>query len=553
MRIALLQQNPTVGAMDQNVQRLLHSARFAVEQGARLAVAPELCVCGYPPKDLLDRPSFVARTQAATEQLIRSAPTNLTLVFGSVGRDARGLTNDVVVARNGELLTRAAKQLLPTYDVFDEARHFEPGAQSAVVNVEDTRVWLSVCEDAWADGGQRPRHSVNNPLSGLSEQTADLLINISASPFTLAKRNVRPNLFAQIAQRHAVPVLFVNQAGGHDELIFDGQSAAWSAQGVCIARAKSFAEDTLLLDLASGGRIEKVPDSDEEAAYQALLVGVRDYLRKCGFSKTVIGLSGGIDSALVAALAADAVGPENVLGVAMPSRYSSAGSVSDARQLANNLGIGFQIIDIEPMFAAYLAQLDPVLNTLRHAGPHDVTLENIQARIRGNTLMAISNRTGALVLTTGNKSELAVGYCTLYGDMAGGLAVISDVPKTLVYRLAHFINNLHAQRTHHAQERIPQSSIDKPPSAELRPDQKDQDSLPPYDLLDRVLELYVEEQLGFEAIVAEGIDPVVVRAVIGLIERAEYKRRQAAPGLILTRKAFGPGRRIPLANHFSEI
>jgi NAD+ synthetase len=552
MRIALLQQNPTVGAMNQNVQSLLQSARFALEQGAQLAVAPELCVCGYPPKDLLDRPSFVTRIQAATNELVRDAPANLTLVFGSVGRDARGLTNDVVVARNGEVLARAAKQLLPTYDVFDEARHFEPGAHSAVVQIEGARVWLSVCEDAWADGGQRPRHSVSNPLAGLSGQAADLLINISASPFTLAKRNLRPALFAQIARRHGVPVLFVNQVGGHDELIFDGQSAAWSAQGTCIARAKSFAEDTLLFDLAEGGRVDPAPDSDEDAAYQALLVGVRDYLRKCGFSKAVIGLSGGIDSALVAAIAADAIGPENVLGVAMPSRYSSEGSVSDARQLAENLRIGFQIIDIEPMFSAYLAQLNPVLDALRIASPSDTTLENIQARIRGNTLMAISNRTGALVLTTGNKSELAVGYCTLYGDMAGGLSVISDVPKTLVYRLARFINRQDSNQQS-VNERIPRSSIEKPPSAELRPDQRDQDSLPPYDLLDRVLELYVEEQLGFEAIVAEGIDPVVVRAVIGLIERAEYKRRQAAPGLILTRKAFGPGRRIPLANHFSEI
>lgn len=550
MRIALLQQNPTVGAISQNVQRLLQAAQMAAEQGAQLAVAAELCVCGYPPKDLLDRSGFVAQIRAATDHLVRNIPPGLALVFGSLGQDARGLTNDAVVARNGEVLARAAKQLLPTYDVFDEARHFEPGTASQVVQLPEARIWLSVCEDAWADGGQRPRHSVSNPLSGLSDQTADLLVNISASPFTLAKRTVRPRMFAQIAQQHRVPVLFVNQVGGYDELIFDGQSAAWSAQGTCIAQAKSFAEDTLLLDLPTGGRVEAAPHSDEAAAYQALLVGVRDYLRKCGFSKAVIGLSGGIDSALVATLAADAIGPENVLGIAMPSRYSSAGSLDDARQLASNLGIGFQIIDIEPMFSAYLEQLNPILDSLHRGGPRDVTWENIQARIRGNTLMAISNRTGALVLTTGNKSELAVGYCTLYGDMAGGLAVISDVPKTLVYRLARFINQQSANRSG---ERIPHSSIEKPPSAELRPDQKDQDSLPPYEVLDRVLELYVEEQLGIEGIIAQGIDADTVRTVVGLIEKAEYKRRQAAPGLILTRKAFGPGRRIPLANHFSEI
>jgi NAD+ synthase/NAD+ synthase (glutamine-hydrolysing) len=352
-------------------------------------------------------------------------------------------------------------------------------------------------------------------------------------------------MFAQIARRHGVPVVFVNQVGGHDELIFDGQSAAWSAQGECIAQARSFSEDTLLVSLPGGGRVEEPPLGEEQAAHLALVVGVRDYLSKCGFSKAVIGLSGGIDSALVATLAADAIGPQNVLGIAMPSRYSSAGSVVDAQQLAANLGIGFEIVDIEPMFSAYLDRLGPVLDSLHPRGAHDVTLENIQARIRGNTLMAVSNRTGALVLTTGNKSELAVGYCTLYGDMAGGLAVISDVPKTLVYRLARYINR--------SAERIPHSTIEKPPSAELRPNQTDQDSLPPYDVLDRVLELYVEEQQGVEAIVAQGIDAEVVRTVVRLIERAEYKRRQAAPGLILTRKAFGPGRRIPLANHFTEI
>jgi NAD+ synthetase len=548
MKIALIQQNPTVGALSQNVQRLLHAVRSAAEQGARIAAAPELCVCGYPPKDLLDRPRFLAQVQEATDHLIRNCQSGVTLIFGSLGHDVRGLTNDAIVARDGEVLARATKQLLPTYDVFDEARHFEPGATSTVAQIPEGRIWLSICEDAWADGGQRPRHSASNPLADLSSNNADLLLNISASPFTLSKRALRPKMFAQIAQRHGVPVLFVNQVGGHDELIFDGQSAAWSAQGTCIARARSFAEDVLLVDSSEVGRIEPEPESDEAAAYQALVVGLRDYLKKCGFAKAVIGLSGGIDSALVATLAADAVGPQNVLGIAMPSRYSSPGSIADARQLASNLGIGFQIVDIDPMFASYIERLSPVLDSLQPASAQDVTLENIQARIRGNTLMAVSNRTGALVLTTGNKSELAVGYCTLYGDMAGGLAVISDVPKTLVYRLAAHINQQASKG-----ERIPRSSIEKAPSAELRPDQKDQDSLPPYDLLDRVLELYVEEQQGLEAIVAQGIDAQVVRAVLRLIEKAEYKRRQAAPGLILTRKAFGPGRRIPLANHFTEI
>ncbi|HTM44605.1 MAG TPA: NAD+ synthase, partial [Polyangiaceae bacterium] len=430
------------------------------------------------------------------------------------------------------------------YDVFDEARHFEAGARSTPIDLPQGRLWLSVCEDAWADGGLRPRHSDRNPLDGLNAQSASALVNISASPFTLSKRLMRPQMFAQIAQRRGVPVLFVNQVGGHDELIFDGKSSAWSANGELIARAPSFVEDTLFVDLKSGGNIAPEFSSDEEAAYGALVLGVKDYVRKCGFRSAVLGLSGGIDSALTAAIAVDALGPTNVLGVAMPTRYSSEGSLNDARALAKNLGIELRVIDIDPIFSSYENGLQDALRGLPTASAKDVTFENIQARIRGNTLMAISNRTGALVLTTGNKSELAVGYCTLYGDMAGGLAVISDVPKTFVYKLAAFVNR-------HS-ERIPQASIDKPPSAELRPGQLDQDSLPAYELLDAILELYVERQLGVADIVAQGLDRATVMRVVRMIERAEYKRRQAAPGLILTRKAFGPGRRIPLANGFSE-
>jgi len=545
MRIALLQQNPTVGAMADNARRLLDSALQASSRGAVIVIAPELCISGYPPKDLLDRPSFVAQVKSQNQMLIEHGPANATLIFGSIGSDDRGLTNDAIVARGGRVLERVTKQLLPTYDVFDEARHFEPGMESKVVQLPEGRIWLSICEDAWADGGLRPRHSERNPLEGLNADSADLLVNISASPFTLTKRRSRAQMFEEIARRRKVPVVFANQVGGHDELIFDGQSAAWSAKGELIAQARTFTEDTLLFDLSAAGPIAQAPSSDEEAACLALQLGVRDYVRKCGFSKVIIGLSGGIDSALVATLAADAIGPENVLGIAMPSRYSSAGAIADAQSLASNLGIDFQVIDIDSIFSAYLSGLASALQSLTPPGENDVTLENLQARIRGTILMALSNRMGSLVLTTGNKSELAVGYCTLYGDMAGGLAVISDVPKTLVYRLARFINR--------TVERIPRASIDKPPSAELRPDQLDQDTLPPYDVLDRVLELYVEEQLGVEAIVAQGVDPDLVRKIVRMIERAEYKRRQAAPGLIVTRKAFGPGRRIPLANAFSEI
>ena len=563
MRIALLQQNFTVGALAANRDAILNATRQAREQGATLAVSSELALLGYPPRDLLERPAFVGAVLAENQKLVSELPEGITLVFGTIdekkGGEGRPLHNAVFVARRGQIVGRAHKRLLPTYDVFDEDRYFEPGDRAVTVDVDGIRVGLTICEDAWNDvaplafrayggraytqaGEEKPRYRVN-PVAELAASKIDLLVNVSASPFTTSKREARPAMFAEIARRHAVPIAFVNQVGGNDELVFDGRSTLFAAGGAVVARAAAFAEQVLVCDLTRGAVAADLA-SDEDGAYRALVMGARDYAQKCGFSRAILGLSGGIDSALTAAVAADALGPANVLGVGMPSRYSSQGSRDDAKKLAENLGIGWREISIEPMFEAYLAGLQTPLSGLTPAAAGDVTFENVQARIRGTLLMAISNRTGALLLTTGNKSELGCGYCTLYGDMAGGLAVISDVPKTMVYRLARHVNR--------EGERIPRASIDKPPSAELRPGQTDQDSLPPYDLLDRVLERFVEDGADRETMVSEGLPAAVVDRVTQLVQASEYKRRQAAPGLIISKKAFGVGRRMPIAQRFKE-
>jgi NAD+ synthetase len=564
MRIALLQQNLTVGALEQNREALLRATVQAKGLGAEIAIASELSLLGYPPRDLLERPAFIEQALAQNQKLIETLPDGITLLFGTIEDrrqgEGRPLYNALILARRGQVLGRVHKRLLPTYDVFDEDRYFEPGARTSPVNVGGASLGLTICEDAWNDvavlafraygeggyaqaGGIKPRYHVN-PVAEVLSSPVDLLVNVSATPFTLSKRSARAEMFAEIARRHRVSLAFVNQVGGNDELIFDGRSAVYSASGSVIARAAAFAEEILLCDLDTGGPVAPDFASDEEAAYRALVLGTRDYARKCGFSRAVLGLSGGIDSALTAAIAADALGPQNVLGVAMPSRYSSEGSLADARELAKNLGIGLREVSIEPMFDAYLSSLSSVLDDLAKPRVGDVTFENVQARIRGNILMAISNRTGALLLTTGNKSEIGVGYCTLYGDMAGGLAVISDVPKTMVYRVARFVNRV--------ENRIPRSSLEKPPSAELRHNQLDEDSLPPYDLLDRVLSRFVEDGASRDEMVAEGLPAPVVDRVIALVRSSEYKRRQAAPGLILTKKAFGVGRRMPIAQGFKE-
>lgn len=542
MKLALLQRNFTVGNLDGNREAILSAAGQAADQGADLAICSELALLGYPPKDLLERPGFVSATLAATDRLIAECG-EMPVVFGTLGVEDDQLFNQVVLAASGQVLCRGSKQLLPNYDVFDEQRYFRAGSRLATATVKGRRIALSVCEDAWARSDSTKGRYTHDPLDELTKDPPDLLINASASPFTLGKRTSRERLFADVARRFRVPVVMVNQVGANDELIFDGRSVCLSADGEVLARAKSFEEDVLVWELGARGRLEPMDDCDEAASYRALVLGVRDYARKCGFSRAVLGLSGGIDSALVAVIAADALGPEQVLGVAMPTRYSSQGSLDDALAVAKNLGIEFRTIDIDPIFQTYLNELQTPLDAIAAPKEKDVTWENVQARIRGATVMAISNRSGALPLTTGNKSELAVGYCTLYGDMVGGLSVISDVPKTLVYRISRWLNR--------DGERIPKSSIEKPPSAELRPNQTDQDSLPPYPILDAILERYVEHHQSPEAIIADGFDRATVERVHRLIVTAEYKRRQAAPGLIITDKAFGSGRRLPIARAFA--
>jgi NAD+ synthase (glutamine-hydrolysing) len=543
MNIALIQFNPVVGDLSGNAARLIDLTRQAQLQNADLAIAPELCLCGYPPKDLLDRPTFVRELLDATDAVC-AQNFSLPLVFGSITeRDGR-LYNSALAVQGGSRISVATKQLLPTYDVFDESRYFTPGTQTTITTIANRRCALTVCEDAWsADPALARRYSVD-PLAPVSSRNCELLLNLSASPFTLNKYSARSQLFSLVAQRTGVPVAMANQVGGNDELIFDGHSGIWLPNGEAFHRAPSFSSALQVVDL-TGSAVESKALTRPELAYQALVLGLRDYTRKCGFERAVLGLSGGIDSALVATLAADALGPNNVLGVAMPSRYSSDHSLLDARQLALNLGINFDVLPIEPMFERVLDCLQPQLDRLHTPYPGDVTWENVQARLRGLTIMALSNRTSALALTTGNKSEVAVGYCTLYGDMVGGLSVISDVPKTLVYEIAQWLNR--------ETERIPNNSLIKPPSAELRPDQKDEDSLPPYSVLDAILEAHVEEGLSAPEIIAQGFNSETVNRVVRLVRGAEYKRRQAAPGLIITSKAFGPGRRMPLAQAFVEI
>ncbi len=545
----MCQIDPVVGDLDGNAQKIRDFAQRAAEASADLAVFPELALVGYPPRDLVDRPSFVRDTQRALDELAAQLPAALTCLVGFVeaspARDRPGLFNAVAVVRGGRVLSVARKRLLPTYDVFDEQRYFAAYDSSLVLDVRGVRVGITICEDIWADRGPLAvSRYAENPVAELVAQGVDLLVNVAASPFTLHKREGRAQTLAAVARERKVPVLLVNQVGGNDDLIFDGQSTLFDAQGQIIARAPSFEEALCVATLERGGDVATAPESDAEAALFALELGTRDYVQKTGFSRVVLGLSGGIDSALTACIAARALGPANVLGVALPTRYSSEHSRTDARQLAQNLGIAFREISIDGMFEGYLRELAPQLDALGPAGPSDVTFENLQARIRGNVLMAISNRFGSLLLTTGNKSEVAVGYCTLYGDMAGALAVIADLPKTFVYTVSREVNRRAGR------EIIPESTLTKPPSAELRPDQTDQDSLPPYDVLDAILERYVEDHASIDDIIAAGFDSDTVRRIIRLVKLNEYKRRQMAPGLIVTHKAFGWGRRYPLAQRY---
>ncbi|MFZ3339361.1 MAG: NAD+ synthase [Terriglobales bacterium] len=543
MKIALGQINPTVGDFSGNAAKIIHFAQRARSAGASLILFPELAVCGYPPRDLVERPWFVERNRTTVEQ-IAGETTGIAVICGMVtpakAESGKSVMNSAALLRDGRIEFIQSKMLLPTYDVFDEMRNFAPARSQQLFNFCGKQMALTICEDAWNDKQfWNKRLYVVDPVEELVRAGGNFVLNISASPYWLGKREFRRNMLAAIATNKKVPVAMVNQVGGNDSLVFDGSSLVIAPDGRVIAQATSFEEDLIFFDSASltGDMHEQIPGVDA-GAYEALVLGTRDYVHKCGFRQAIIGLSGGIDSALTASIAADALGAENIIGVGMPGPYSSPGSIIDARAVAANLGIRFELLSINGIYESALGTLAPIF-----AGrAPDVTEENIQSRARGLLLMSLSNKFGALVLSTGNKSELAVGYCTLYGDMVGGLAVISDVPKTLVYRLAAYVNSRRNTPV------IPQATIDKPPSAELRADQRDSDSLPPYDVLDVILEDYVEDSRSAEQIAeTHNFDPELVKRVIGMVARSEYKRQQAAPGIKITPKAFGYGRRFPIA------
>jgi NAD+ synthase (glutamine-hydrolysing) len=541
VKLALGQINPTVGDFAGNSAKIIEYSSRARAQGAGLILFPELSVCGYPPRDLVERASFVTHNREAAEH-IASETRGIAVICGLVTpaqADAgKSVMNSAALLLDGEIKFVQSKMLLPTYDVFDELRNFAPARHQELLSFCGKQMALTICEDAWNDKHFWPRQLYSvDPVEALVKAGGNFVLNISASPFWTGKRELRQDMLATIARTDRVPVAFVNQVGGNDSLVFDGSSLVFDRDGNVIARGKSFEEDLIFFDSDSltGDLHEQIP-GEEASVYSALVLGTRDYIVKCGFKKAIVGLSGGIDSALTAAIAVDAIGAENVMGVGMPSEYSSEGSITDARELANNLGIRFEVLPISGIFYGFKETLAKVFQGKKE----DVTEENIQSRIRGSLLMAMSNKFGALVLSTGNKSELGVGYCTLYGDMAGGLAVIADVPKTLVYRLSRYVNS--------RKPVIPQSSLEKAPSAELRPDQKDTDSLPPYEVLDAILEDYVEQSHSAEDIAREhGFDLPLVKSVIRMVERNEYKRQQAAPGIKISPKAFGYGRRFPIA------
>ena len=546
MKIALGQINPTVGDFSGNAAKIIDFSRRARTAGAGLILFPELSICGYPPRDLVERPSFQARNQQTAEH-IASETAGIAVICGlltSARADTgKSVMNSAALFRDGKIEFVQSKMLLPTYDVFDEMRNFAPATCQQLFDFCGRRMALTICEDAWNDKHFWNRRLYKlDPVEELVKAGGNFVLNISASPFWVGKREFRREMLASIARNNRVPVVMVNQVGGNDSLIFDGSSLVLNAAGEMIARGKSFEEDLLYFDSGTlAGEIHEQEDGEEAEAYAALVLGTRDYVRKCGFQRVIVGLSGGIDSALTAVIATDAVGPGNVLGVGMPGPYSSAGSIEDARCLARNLGIRFELLSIDGIFESYRHALKPVFAAL----PEDVTEENLQPRARGTLLMALANKLGAIVLSTGNKSELAVGYCTLYGDMVGGLAVISDVPKTMVYRISRYINSKRAV--------IPTASLEKPPSAELRPDQKDTDSLPPYEVLDPILEDYIEDMHSPDQIARDRhLDLGLVKRVICMIDHNEYKRQQAAPGLKISAKAFGYGRRFPIAAKYES-
>jgi NAD+ synthetase len=544
MKIALAQINTTIGDFGGNTSKIFQFIDQARQKGCALVIFSELVIPGYPPTDYIDKEDFV-RTNLEKLNQIAKATQGIGVILGFIefNQDRRGkpFYNGAALIGEGKILSRVYKTLLPSYDVFDENRYFQPGNFNKVCSYLGKRLGITICEDIWNDKDFFREHPyLNDPVEALVNQGLDLLINISGSPFHLGKRSIRTDILSNIACKYRIPVVYINQVGGNDSLLFDGGSMGIDPQGEIRASAREFEEDLITFNLENNcGDIHPVIGNDEELVFKALCVGTQDYVSKCGFKRVVLGMSGGIDSSLTACIAAEALGKENVLGVAMPSPYSSQESVEDAEILSRRLGINFRIIPIAKIFQPYLEELRPVFTDYEE----DVTEENLQARIRGNVLMALANKFNALVLATGNKSELAVGYCTLYGDMCGALAVISDIPKTMVYRLAYYINRY--------EEIIPVRVLSKPPSAELKPDQTDQDNLPPYDMLDDILTEYIENNRSIVDIIKKGYDQKVVQDTIRRIHLNEYKRKQAPPGLKVTTKAFGSGRRYPIAHRIN--
>ncbi len=544
MKIALAQINTTVGDLAGNGRKIVDFYRRAVQQGAEMVVFPELCMTGYPPRDLLLRRQFISDNLAAL-QTVASQTGEVPALVGFVDTvsapSGSNIANAAALLRGGRVAEKIHKTLLPTYDVFDEDRYFRAGEKNSPILVGGLKIGVTICEDIWNDADFWPKRFYDrDPVAELRREGAQMIVNLSASPWNLGKLKIRRDMMRTISQKDRLPVAYCNAVGGNDELIFDGSSIVFNASGELVAFGKRFEEDLILVDAATAKPAPFTEMADVEKLFRALTLGLKDYVVKCGFQSVVLGLSGGIDSAVAAALAAHALGPQNVMGVAMPSKYSSDHSVKDAQELAKNLGIRFEIVPIqEPVDAVY-----GFLKAIFAGRPEDATEENIQSRMRGLILMAISNKLGSLLLTTGNKSELATGYCTLYGDMCGGLAVISDVPKMMVYELASFINR--------GSELIPKNSIAKPPSAELKPNQTDQDTLPPYRVLDKVLKAYVEDHRPVQDIVGDGLTRELVADLVRKIDHNEYKRRQAAPGLKVTSTAFGIGRRMPIAQKYRE-
>jgi len=540
MKISICQINPVIGDFRHNLSLIVEAAGKAAASGCKLAVFPELSLMGYPPRDLLEKPAFISANLKYLQDL-SSAVEGIHILCGYVDRNpektGKSFINSVALLKDGKVLHKGGKILLPSYDVFDETRYFEPAKKSLLFDIEGKKIGVTICEDIWNIGDieEAPKYS-QDPVADLKDRGIEILINISASPFTLNKSRLRMAVLKTIAHRHDIPIIYCNQAGGNDDLIFDGSSMVVDRSGRLILKAKEFEQDAVIWDTDKDyDEIKDYLHQEEESLFNGLIMGTRDYATKCGFKKVILGLSGGIDSSLVAVIAQRALGPENVMGISLPSPFTSDMSRECARELSKNLNIDFREIPITRIFESYKTSLSSSFKGMKE----DVTEENIQARIRGNILMALSNKFNALLLTTGNKSETATGYCTLYGDMSGGLAVISDVPKTLCYRLAHYINR--------ECEVIPEDIIARPPSAELRHDQKDQDTLPPYDVLDGIVEAVIEKNFSLDDIVAIGYDPVVVKDVMRRIVFNEHKRRQAAPGLKVTSKAFGYGRRYPIA------